>query len=746
MGKTLGSILAVGAALAVNLIPGVGTAISGAIYSAGAGVGLASGFATAAALAGVANTIAAGLVLGITAVGLQSFAGLVGIGPSLPKPDTTETAIKKPRPERVSAYGTMRLYGAWIIFETASNGTAVDIFAVHDGGMDTLLQRYLNDDPITLTGEFVNAGDDGRYGQNKVSFYHTDGAIPGTGGAITPAISLLGSGIWSTSHRGDGVVLLALFNAPVKAEDFQDIYPQAGPGVPSLVAKWQACPDPDAVDPLDESGWTWTENPVRHLLHYMLVREGPRPALPRSHVDYNAELATLRTAWWNRYIEPTLQFWIDAAAVCDEARSLNAGGTEAKYRACFAHKHTDSPEQVKNALLTTFDGWMAPRADGAYVIYAGKAYTPTVSIGPDEILAYSWDGGQVDDDEAINELVCSYTSAAHDYNVVQCDPWRDEDDISARGRILSGSLEPGTPSHAQVRYLAKRKMARINAANRGTVTTNIAGRAVRGERFINLRIEEAGAVFFDGVAEITGLSRTLSGGVSFQWVEFDPNVDAWTAATEEGEPATVGNRVAQAPLDTPTIDAISFEYDGAAGHIVMDIGAPDRPDLTWYAHWRVDGATVWGADQVYSDTDAGSPVALRVGPVILDTSIEIEVAYRVGDGRISAWSTLETISTSTTTSPPSDPSDFAAADGTGSSVVTWRNPVSTNFGYVRLYRGTSAVFGSAVQVGADIPGGLGELKSVTDTVGASTYYYWLRAYSTAGTAGTLLGPDTAIVS
>ena len=719
MGKTLGNILVVAAAVAVQAIPGVGQAIGAALT-------------TAITTAGVTAAVSLGI-------------GLVSGGP--PKPDTTETAIKKSRPERVSAYGTMRLYGAWDIFETAGNGTAVDIFAVHDGKMDTLLQRYLNDDPITLSGEFVNGGTDGRYGGNKVSFYHTEGAIPGTGGTeFSVATSLLGSTIWSTNHRGDGVVLLALFSAPVKAEDFQDIYPQAGPGVPSLVAKWQACPDPDAVDPLDESGWTWTENPVRHLLHYMLVREGPRPALPRSHVDYATELAALRLAWWNRYIAPTLQFWIDAAAVCDEARSLNAGGTEAKYRACFAHKHTDAPEQVKNALLAAFDGWMAPRADGAYVIYAGKAYTPTVSIGPDEILSYSWDGGQVDDDEAINELVCSYTSAAHDYNVVQCDPWRDEDDISARGRILSDSLEPGVPSHAQVRYLAKRKMARSNAVNRGTVTTNIAGRAARGERYINLRIEEAGAVFFDGIAEITGLSRSLSGGVSFQWVEFDPNVDAWTPATEEGEPATVGNRVAQAPLETPTIDAISFDYDGAAGYIVMDIGAPDRADLTWYAHWRVDGATVWGADQVYSDTDSGSPVALRVGPVILDTAIEIEVAYQVGDGRISAWSALETISTSTTTSPPSDPSEFAAADGTGSSVVTWRNPVSTNFGYVRLYRGTSAVFGSASQVGSDIPGGLGELKSVTDTVGAGTLYYWLRAYSTAGTAGTLLGPDTAIVS
>ncbi|QOV95272.1 hypothetical protein [Novosphingobium sp. ES2-1] len=100
--------------------------------------------------------------------------------------------------------------------------------------------------------------------------------------------------------------MIALFCAAVKAEDFQDIYPQASPPAPSLVARWQACPDPAAEDPLDESGWTWTENPVRHLLHYMLVREGPRPALPRSDAGYAAALSALRLEWWNRKIAPAL--------------------------------------------------------------------------------------------------------------------------------------------------------------------------------------------------------------------------------------------------------------------------------------------------------------------------------------------------------------------------------------------------------------------------------------------------------
>ncbi|BEV00065.1 hypothetical protein [Novosphingobium olei] len=603
-------------------------------------------------IAGIALVVTgnpAGIAL--IANGVSNFVSAVLSSP--PKPDTAETSVKKPRPERVSAYGRMRLWGASILYETAdpatgapwassgSNGTAVDVYAVHDGKMSALVQRYLNDDAITVSGSAVSAGTDGRYGGGKVNFYSTDGSTPGT--PISAIGSLLGPTVWTSNHRGDGVVLMALTCAPVKAEDFQDVYPQSTPPTPSIVADWQACPDPAGASPLDESTWTATENPVRHLLHYMMVREGPRPALPKSDAGYAAELLALRTEWWNRKIAPTLSFWIAAAAVCNEARTLKAGGTEAKYRACLAHKHTDAHERVKAALLSTFDGWMAPRADGAIVIYAGKFIAPAVSIGPEEIVSYTWNGGAVDDDQAVNELVCSYVSADHDYNTVECDPWRDEADIAERGQVLSQTLESQCPSHAQARFLAKRKMARINAPNRGTVTTNIAGRVARGERFVNLRIEEAGAVFFDGVAEITALSRSLSGGVTFEWVEADPNIDNWNPTTEEGDPAAKGNRIAPSPLETPTIASASATTVSGLKYLDLDVDAPDRTDLTWYAHWRINGASVWGADASYSDTDPGTPVSLQVGPVPSGETIEVEVAYRVGDGRLSPWSASATV-------------------------------------------------------------------------------------------------------
>lgn len=740
MGKTIGAILLVAAAVAINLVPGIGQAISGTLLQAGFAIGGTAGLAVAT----IGTVLTTALTVGLTVAGINALGGLLGLGPSAPKPETTETAIKTPRPARISAYGKSRLYGAYVLYEVTATGQAIDIYAVHEGKMNALTTIYLGDDIVTLDGSSnVMAGADGRYGGNFLQFYYTDGSTPGT--PIANAVAQL-PGIWTTGHRGDGVVAMALFCSPVKAEDFQKVYPQSQPPVPSIVAEWQLCPDPTSETPYDESGWTWTENPVRHLLHYELVRAGPRPALSRSDPGYAAALAALRGAWWASKIAPTLSYWIAAAADCDASRSLKGGGTEARYRSCFAHKHTDQHQTSRSALLSTFDGWMCPRSDGAIVIYPGRYYEPTVTIGPDEIVSFTWDGGGVDDDQAVNEIVTSYVSSAHDYASVECQAWRDEDDITARGMVLSSTLDAPVPSHAQARYLAKRKMARTNAKNRGTVTTNIAGRPAHTERFIMLHIEEAGTVFYSGPAEITALTRNIAGGVLFDWVEADPNIDAWDPDTEEGEPAPVGERVAAEPLDTPVIDTVTPFFESGVVRLEVAATAPDRPDLTWFARWRVVGASVWGAVQTYSDIDPGTSIIIQTAGVTADASVEIEVAYEVGDGRVSAWSAPETASTATSALGPSAITSFSAANGAGSSVVTWRNPTSANFGFTRLYRGTSTVFGSASQIGGDLPGALGEVVDYTDTVAAGTYYYWVRPYSTAAVSGSLVGPDSAVVT
>lgn len=716
MGKTLGNIIAVGFAIGINFVPGVGQFVSGAI------VGALGGTFTAV---GIASAVVSTLQLGSLAVGLQSGASLLGLGPSLPKPDTSVTAIKTSRPPRVSAYGIGRLYFAYALYETATNGTAVDVGAVHDGKMAELVGFYLNDDTVTLTGNTVNAGADKRYQDGAVSLYWTDGSNPGT---VFGAVSALIPD-WDANHRGDGVVMLAQLSKAVKSKRYLETYPNQIP-TPSMVAKWQLCPDPYATDPSDPAGWTWTENPVRQLMHYKLLREG---------VDYATKIA------------PTIAYWRAAADVCNEARPLKAGGTEPRYRSWLTHKHTDRHDSVQAALLSTFDGWIAPRADGALVVYAGEYYEPTETIGPADIIAYDWNGVGVDDDKAVNEIVCSYISADHDYSTVETDAWRDEDDIAERGQILSGNLDPQVPSWGQCRALAKIKMARTNAIHSGTITTNVAGRRIRGQRFIHLLIEDAGTVFLDAPVEITSLTRNLvTGGVTFSWVLVDPNMYEWNAATEEGNPAAKGDRVAPAPLTTPTITDAEAELGdgGSTARIRITVDGFDREDVTWFARWRVTTDTTWN-EQTYTDIDPGPAAQLLTSVVPINVGIDVEVAYGVGDGRISDWSAMETVSTSTAGLAPAPVSDTAVTSpAAGQASIAWRDPTSSNYSATRLFRNSTNNFNTATQVNGDFLGTLGATQVYDDTgqPSGSTRHYWLVTVSAAGVAGTPTYAGSVVIS
>ncbi len=651
MGKTVAAILLVAVIIAVNVIPGVGQAISATLISAG----LAT-TATAASLATTITTL-------VTSAALSAATALLAPTPKFNPPETTATPIKTPLPERVSAYGEGRLFGAYVLYANTTYSVnsdsfspwALDAFAIHDGPVDSIIARYLGDKLITLGtsygAQYVAKLPGGAYGDFAVKWYETLGATPGT--ANWPEFYAKLPTNWSATHRGDGVVMVGVVWKPVSSDEFGTRFP-SGAAPASVAGRWQRVYDPrqGGQSPSDPTTWTWSDNPVLHLLHYRLVREKARKsigaALPTGPQLLDA---------WNVFFAPTVAYWITAANVCDEAIPLKAGGTEKRYRAFLAHKHTDPHKDVIDGLTQTFDGWTSPRGDGAIVVFAGKYVVPTVTIGPDQIVSYSWQYG-IADEESLNELKITYISALHDYNPVDAEPWVDTAAIAARGRVRTQGIDFSVPSHGQARRLAKRVFARVMAADRGIVTTNVAGRIARGQRYVYLKIIEAGTTFFDGVAEITGMTRNLSsGGVTFSWVAIGPNIDAWNPATEEGDPAPLGAVTALAEPPAPTIDSAIILYDnpadtGTGARAVISLSGPSGDDLIWYARWRVVGDPVWN-EQKYTDVDSSGGVALVTGFIPVNELVEVQVAYEGGNSALSGWSFPATnVNSSTVATPP----------------------------------------------------------------------------------------------
>jgi len=452
-------------------------------------------------------------------------------------------------------------------------------------------------------------------------------------------------------------------------------------------------------------------------------------------------------------ITPDLEYTHPVGSTMSWSSDPANPASEPRYRGLVSHNLTDAHKATTARLTACFDGWIAPRADGALVVYSGRFYTPTVSITPEEIVSCTFREG-INDEDAVNSIAVSYFSKDNKWQSVATDNWEDEDNILQTGQVKTSALSDDVPSWGQARRLAKRKLARLMAPYQGTVITTSAGRIARGQRYINLNYTEGGTEFFNGPVEITALTRNLStGGVTFQWVAVDPNIDAWNPSTEEGNPAATGDVIASEPLETPVITSAvaEFGFDSGAGTqgVCIDIvaTAPNRSDVTWFARTRTVGAAVWG-ERSYTDIAQGSTVEIVTEFVSADTMVECEVSYQVGDGRVSEWSNPSTVvDTSTAGLAPAQVSSLSATGGAGTGTTSWQNPTSAGLSYVRLYRGTTTTFSAATQVGADRPAALGATDSVTTTgLAAGTYYDWVRTYNSSGTGGTPRGPVSFVVT
>jgi len=567
-------------------------------------------------------------------------------GPRAPRGELAQQSLKTERPPRFSGYGRYKTFGGYILFVTNAKGFAVDAWAFHDGRIDAVEAWYLGDKKVVrLANGFVQKGEDGAYGNsdNIQIGANLGAATETTHAALIAALP----DIWTPDHRGDGVVTGYMISKAVKAQNYQEIYPAGGPNQTPLAIVIRAQPVYDWRDlsqSLDDPlTWRWSENAVLHLAHYQLVRNGKT---------------------WERHFAPTLAYWTAAADDADVAMPLKSGGTEARYRSCVSHRHAGEGSEHKaviGAIIACFDGWMCPREDGALVVYSGRYYEPTVTIGPDLVVSYTVDEG-IEDENAVNQIGVTYVSDQHDYNTVETDSWTDEDDILARGAVRADDLSNQVPSYAQARRLAKRKMIQAMAVKRGTVTLLSAGSTILSERYVRLTLAEMLGtddefIAFDGPAEITGITRNLQTGIiQATWIAADPNIDSWIPALEEGSPAPVGNPVPREPLEQPMIISATAQFSAVGqtpeddsgletqpgqtatgARILIAATGPDRVDLTWYARWRVGTSGSWN-EREYADSDPGPGVSFLTEFVPLAANVNVEVTYSVGDGRTAPWS------------------------------------------------------------------------------------------------------------
>jgi hypothetical protein len=243
--------------------------------------------------------------------------------------------------------------------------------------------------------------------------------------------------------------------------------------------------------------------------------------------------------------------------------------------------------------LETCDGWISENGDGSLALKVGKYRAPTFTLEAQHIRGYGLQFG-VADEEIVNEIAFSYTDTQADYKTLQGDPWRDQDDIDARGKVRSQPFSlTWVQSHTQGRRLSKRKIAKLNAPLRVSLRTTLYGLQALGERWIAI---EAGEVISDLgglVIEVLNMKvDLLKAEVVIDGLKVDPDtVDAWDETTEEGERPTIPDKLVSVAPSVPqnltaVVDIVSGDFA-----FVATIDDPGRSDLTFQLQYRVSGTS-----------------------------------------------------------------------------------------------------------------------------------------------------------
>lgn len=766
----------------------------------------------------LADTIAAAVVVGAEIGASAAVQAVLGS----PTPDGLRQTVRQTLPPRRRGVGTARIGGA-LLLDYGIDNTLREVIAFCDGPF-VPTNYYLNQDEVRLNGNAVDELPGGAYGPyNDAPSVELDFALGVQGTPIFAFYNPIIPGYWPSSCSATGIFCGSLRAQGGNMQTFNTRFPRGSPklniaGQIGVAFDWRD----STQSQTDPSTWKNTANPVVGLVHELWCYRGYSWALdflptldiltaeadycdqPINYLNVLAKVVVFTGAGGDSVdIAPTaptppvgVTLYLGGQQVtvtgtvstafdgveCKQV-SFSGGplasnstvGSLVRWQATPANPETEptyacggawnvgerEADTVKR-FLDTMDGWMMRRgSDGAVVIRAGHYYAPTVTIGADEVIGYTWQPF-VEAGRTVNQILPAFICPALDYNQVDTTPWQDDAEITING-LSSQKFEPDmVQSNGQVMRLAKRRLHRL-LSHCETLTLKASGIRIMGERFITLALGDGEVTeLADQVVEIIGDVEILDGGmaVQVQVQPADPTIDEWDCYTDEGNGPAATNAAGAGALTALTAAAIgsistsALSTSAGTSGLVLEVDATPpaplgaRTDLTWWLQWRLTGSSGSWNQASYANLAAGA-VTLTSGFVPTDVSLDVQVAYQTGGRQMSAWSATTAFTASSSSIPPASPTGAAATSpSAGEAAVTWRNPTSTNFDHARVYRGTTATFTSAADVSGALPGAPGASASFTQTglSSGTTYYYWVAAENAANAQSAAAGPVAVTVS
>lgn len=455
----------------------------------------------------IATAAASVLVYGALSIGFSfasTYISSLFVKKPSPKPSEMKTIIKQSAAARRRSYGLTMVGGVVVMLEENYQNLGM-VIATGQGRINRIVAHYLDNRQVWPDAN----------GAIHTWPYRGISSISTSLGEETPPvhgnITYWFPWAWGSAHLGRGVNSVGIVLARHKEKYFMEMFPNGAR------AEYKQLREGALIyDPRTEKT-AYSDNAALCIRDFLTSEYGMR--LPHN------------------VVEVADGDWAEAADICDEAVPLKAGGTEPRYRISMTYQFDETPSAVLRRMLNACDAEIFPTPEGGLTIQVGKWQTPTITLDEDAITGVTNLSRGADVLSRYNTIRAQYTSPDHQFEEVDADPWTNEDSVSLYGESAQDVQFYEVPSHGQTRRLMKRAFHALTAPWRMTITTNLRGLAVFGERFIYVKIAEFG---INTTFEIQGQPRCILGdngaiiGVEVELIALSASAFAWNPALEEG--------------------------------------------------------------------------------------------------------------------------------------------------------------------------------------------------------------------
>lgn len=642
--------------------------------------------------------------------------------PNIPRSEIQAIINQTEAPRRV--YVGENLVGGIRAFFDVRAGVLYQLVLVNHGPIHAFREFRIDGNPVAVDGVGqVQSG----VARGYVQVDTRNGT--GQGGDYVVLLRDRFPDLWPASRRLDGQATFLVLSGAPNPEDFQRVFPKSYNTTYQWVIEGQAIRDP-------RTGQTaYGDNAALVIAHYLTHADGYRLALADLHPDSVSAMAD----------------------VADLPVPQRGGGTAPSLRLWGYWTLDEEPSAVIARMRISSGIRPYETQDGRVGLIGGPLGEPACTLTAKDIRSIRVTGA-VSEREGFNVLGVFFLSAAHNYEIVEAEAWRDEARLAQEGEIAQEFRAEMCPDLSQARRLAQQAM---DDGNRGRVEiiTNLVGLKARFPRHHGQRH----TILLDYRPE-DGSGRVIEGEFEVLDHEFDPvgmecrivlapvvRRGAWNPA-DEGEPPAplpIGGGDPPPPMSASLGLPVITTTGGQQQSVIEVVTTPvsGRGDLVVQGRYRPAGSS----DSWIAMTSDGWRA--RSGAIEDGATYEVEARWLgVFDG-VDPWRAVGTITVVVDSTPPGPATNVIASRGFGPInsrvTVTWVNP-DTPFWQVRVYREAGNISGFAnATLRATVGGAEGQISEYNDpsSPNGQRYRYWIVPMNASGVEATPapspIVPDTS---